>query len=74
MRNLALASILCIGLAGCATAPQDFQQHMNNAVDNVGIVGDGAVSIATEIAKAVLAIAQPVTSIFNFAINLESVL
>jgi len=65
VKHFAAACVLVVGLGGCANDPSLFQQHMNNAVDDVHIVGVGTVSIVTDVVKAVLSILTPITSILS---------
>lgn len=66
MRNSFIGICLAASLlAGCASFPQpgQFNTSVNNTVQDVNIAATGAVSIVTDIVKAVLAIGQPITSV-----------
>jgi hypothetical protein len=65
MKNLVLAFALCVPLAACATSPDQFATNVNNVVSDTQAVTTGAVSIVADIAKALLAVTQPITSVIN---------
>jgi hypothetical protein len=54
-------------LSACASFPQagQFNQSVNNTVQDVNIAATGAVSIVTDVLKALLSIGQPIMSVLN---------
>jgi starvation-inducible outer membrane lipoprotein len=58
-----IAAALCIGLAGCATDPNQFSRSVDNAVENTHTAAVATVTIGTELIRAVLALAPAVTDV-----------
>lgn len=62
--TLAFAAVVAATLlTGCATSPDQFNTSVNNTVQDVNTAATGAVSIVTDVVKALLAITQPVESV-----------
>lgn len=73
MRNrfMLAAALVCVtALGGCASfaqSPASVQGNVSAAVTDTQTVATGAVTIATDIAKALLAITAPITQIVGLA-------
>jgi hypothetical protein len=68
MRSLILAAALSVALSGCATdgslpTPGSVTTNVQNAVTDTQSVVNGGVAIVTDLVKAAVAIAGPITQI-----------
>lgn len=75
MRNrFAVAALCCaVSLGGCASfaqSPASVQGNVAAAVTDTQTVATGTVTIATDIAKALLAITAPITQIVGMGVSL----
>lgn len=56
MKRLLLIPGLCFMLSGCASNPEQFSNHVNDAVNNVHTAAVASVSIGTDVLGALVSL------------------